>query len=425
MQKVKDSIGKHKLIDKDDKILIAVSGGIDSMALAHWMHSEGFRIGIAHINYQLRGVDSNLDEELVTAFSKSWNIPFHILKASMPENVNTQEWARNERYAFFNSLLDSEGYTKIATAHHLDDQAETVFMNLLRGTGIKGMGGIPRRRGEIVRPLLDITRAEIEDYIKENKVPYRSDSSNSKLDYTRNQIRHKLMPLLDEIGNDSRLKLHRSLKLLEQDKLAINALSKSIVRATPNGFRVNLDSIPEEVRHIWLYHAMHEFNFNRTQCADLLRGSNGAIVESDTHKAALQGMRVVIHDRDLEPISILINETGSHSSDGSYLILTQTAFSSEDLPKSPSKIWLDASTLQWPLNWATVKREDQFKPIGSDYKCNVLKYLKDRGIDRLSRSRIMVLKDSTDRVVCLPGIQVSQYNRCRDTTKSVISVELL
>ena len=103
MQKVKDSIGKHKLIDKDDKILIAVSGGIDSMALAHWMHSEGFRIGIAHINYQLRGVDSNLDEELVTAFSKSWNIPFHILKASMPENVNTQEWARNERYAFFNS----------------------------------------------------------------------------------------------------------------------------------------------------------------------------------------------------------------------------------------------------------------------------------------------------------------------------------
>ena len=136
-------------------------------------------------------------------------------------------------------------------------------------------------------------------------------------------------------------------------------------------------------------------------------------------------MRVIIHDRDLEPISILINETGSHSSDGSYLILTQTAFSSEDLPKSPSKIWLDASTLQWPLNWATVKREDQFKPIGSDYKCNVLKYLKDRGIDRLSRSRIMVLKDSTDRVVCLPGIQVSQYNRCRDTTKSVISVELL
>ena len=425
MQQAKESILARDLFAQNDKILVAVSGGIDSMAMAHWMHDQGYSIGIAHVNYHLRGSDSDLDEELVRSFSKSQSIPFHLLQASKPDKVNTQTWARNERYAFFDSLFETEGYTIIATAHHLDDQFETVFMNLLRGSGTKGLRGIPRKRGQIVRPLLDLSRVDIEAYVEKHNVPYRSDSSNATLDYTRNQIRHKLMPLLDEIGQNSRPKLKRSIELLRDDFDAISTLATSLVKSTSSGFRVELDSIPSEVRQTWLYHAIHDFNFNRAQCSGILQGSNGAIIESETHIAVLQGNHVIVQVRDVPPISIVINETGSYPSEGSYLILSEGTFNHDLLPKTPAKIWMDTASLVWPLNWTTVASEDHIKPVGSDYSCNVLKYLKDRGIDRLTRPRIMVLKDALKNIVCIPGIQVAQNNRCRDTTKSFISVELL
>jgi tRNA(Ile)-lysidine synthase len=188
-------IESQSLFSKQDRILIAVSGGRDSMVLTHLLHACNFRIALAHVNYQLRGKDSDADAALVEAFAKHLGVPFHSTVAweKAPEG-NLQEAAREVRYQFFEALCAEHAYAFIATAHHLDDRIESLFMHLLRGTGIYGLKGIPVQRGNIVRPMLWADRTMIDAYALQHAVPYRDDTSNETDAYTRNKIRHHLIP---------------------------------------------------------------------------------------------------------------------------------------------------------------------------------------------------------------------------------------
>tara|TARA_B100001175_G_scaffold311279_1_gene315488 strand:- start:306 stop:1595 length:1290 start_codon:yes stop_codon:yes gene_type:complete len=237
--KVKKFIEIESLIDDVDKVLIAVSGGRDSIVLLMLLHNLKVPIEVAHCNYQLRGEESEADEKFVKGLCEKLKIPFCTKKfetvdAAKKEGVSIQMKARDLRYSWFHQLVTERKLTKIATAHHLDDQLETILINLTRGTGLKGLRGMKVNRDNIIRPLLCVSRDEINDFIYENHIPFREDCSNASGKYFRNKIRHQVIPILKEINPSLFQAINNSTKRLkavednweEQYKIWKDALKK-------------------------------------------------------------------------------------------------------------------------------------------------------------------------------------------------------
>lgn len=239
LDKVKKFIEIESLIDDVDKVLIAVSGGRDSIVLLMLLHNLKVPIEVAHCNYQLRGEESEADEKFVKGLCEKLKIPFYTKKfetvdAAKKEGVSIQMKARDLRYSWFHQLVTERKLTKIATAHHLDDQLETILINLTRGTGLKGLRGMKVNRDNIIRPLLCVSRDEINDFIYENHIPFREDCSNASGKYFRNKIRHQVIPILKEINPSLFQAINNSTKRLkavednweEQYKIWKDALKK-------------------------------------------------------------------------------------------------------------------------------------------------------------------------------------------------------
>ncbi|MFA7637407.1 MAG: tRNA lysidine(34) synthetase TilS [Monoglobales bacterium] len=202
-EKVKKFISANSLTDPNDSVLVAFSGGADSMCLLHILKSLSYNVSAAHLNHMLRGDEADRDENVARSFCKEYDIPFFSCRVNIAEiakssKVSEETAGRNERYKFFSRVASEHNIEKIATAHNKNDNAETILMHLIRGCGTNGLAGIPKSRGNIIRPLLGCCREEIEDYCHEHNLPYITDSSNLKMVYTRNKIRHELIPLLTE-----------------------------------------------------------------------------------------------------------------------------------------------------------------------------------------------------------------------------------
>ncbi len=205
VSKIKETIARYDMLKKDEVVVVAVSGGADSIALLHALYSLKQELGITvlacHVNHNLRGEESKRDEQFVRDFCSSRKIPvtFYSIDIKVDKHESVEERARKMRYECFEKLCN-ELDAKLATAHTASDNAETVFLNILRGTGTKGLCGIPPVRGNIIRPLIRCTREDVESYCKENELRYVTDSSNLSDDYTRNKLRHRLIPLLQEFN---------------------------------------------------------------------------------------------------------------------------------------------------------------------------------------------------------------------------------
>lgn len=209
---IRKTISDYGLINRGESVLVALSGGADSVCLTHALcalkNEIGITVSAAHVNHGIRGEEADRDEEFARQFTNSLGIEFYSVKLDIPakakENGVSEETAgRNARYAFFDDLCRKYGIDKIATAHNKNDNAETIAMNFIRGSTVRGLGGIPRLRGNIIRPLLDVSRAEIERYCSENKLEYVTDSTNLSCDYTRNKVRNILIPLIEREFNSS------------------------------------------------------------------------------------------------------------------------------------------------------------------------------------------------------------------------------
>ena len=219
-------IKENALIAQGDKVLIAVSGGVDSMVLAHLMLQSGFSMGVAHVNYRLRGDDSEEDEALVRDWCHAHEVPFFLHRADpaiYDARESIQMVARKERYSFFDQLRNKQGFTKVATAHNANDNLETVLLNLTKGTGIHGLTGIAMEGPGLIRPLLFATKEEIYAFARSEAISWREDVSNQKNDYQRNLIRNEVVPLLKKINpalestlQDTLLRLQGTAQLLEQ-----------------------------------------------------------------------------------------------------------------------------------------------------------------------------------------------------------------
>lgn len=206
-EKVLQTISKYQMFNKNNNVIVALSGGADSMALFHFLHTNAATLGLtvsaAHFNHGLRGQEANHDADYVRQICQKWNVPLHhkqvnMLQMQPPKGTGTEEWARQLRYAFFKELAQTH-HAIIATAHTLSDNAETVLFHAVRGTGPKGLGGIPPVRGVFVRPLLQVNRQEIEAYCQSNGLPFVTDSTNADNQYARNRLRNRVLPQLEQV----------------------------------------------------------------------------------------------------------------------------------------------------------------------------------------------------------------------------------
>ena len=205
LSSIQEFIESNKLFSKTDQLLVAVSGGIDSVVLLQSLHQLGYSLTIAHCNYQLRGEESDGDEAFVRKLAESLGVPIHVIHFQTAEiakqsNESIQMVARRLRYDWFEQLMKQEGGNFVATAHHLNDSLETVLFNFTKGTGIAGLSGIPAKIGKVVRPLMGTTKAEILEFAEQEKLAWREDSSNDSTKYLRNRIRHKVLPVLKTIN---------------------------------------------------------------------------------------------------------------------------------------------------------------------------------------------------------------------------------
>lgn len=233
LEKIKNTIKQNNMIEKGDKVLVALSGGCDSVCLCLALEELGICFACAHLNHGIRE-KASYDEEFAREFASRHNAEFFVKHVNIPalaaeKKISTENAGREERYLFFNEISAEKGFTKIAVAHNKNDNAETFLLNLIRGSGIKGLSGIPPKRDNIIRPLIDVTREEIENYVLSKKETYVTDETNFENDYTRNKIRNIVIPELIEINPNFINSVSKTSSLLKQDLDYIEKMSEKLV----------------------------------------------------------------------------------------------------------------------------------------------------------------------------------------------------
>ena len=323
---VKDSKLEHflryieveNLNPEKDRILIGVSGGVDSMVLAHLFVQAGFKVGMAHVNYGMRGEESNKDEQLVFEAAVAWAQTFH--RTHYFENRSTgnfQEKARNFRYTWFSSLMEENGYNCLAIAHHADDQIETFFLKLLRSAGLKGLGAIKARDGYKIRPLLGVFKSDIYRYAAQHGVPFREDQSNSENKYKRNLVRNEILPVIEKQIPGSKQQLLYSIDHLQSANELMNYLIKNqgLLQEEGNSYAITkelLTSTPEPIQTLFLL--LHPYHFNYTQCKDLYSSEPGSRIVNGSYIviAEKKYFRLFPSDFEIEKFELEVSDFGTY-----------------------------------------------------------------------------------------------------------------
>lgn len=434
LQKFYQYITDNKLFTPENKILIAVSGGSDSVCLAHLFHRAGFHFGIAHCNFQLRGKHADDDEAFVQKLADRFEVKFHAIRFDTKEyaekqNISIQMAARELRYGWFYQLLNAEGYDFLATAHHQNDLAETVLLNLTRGTGIAGLHGIKAARGQLIRPLLFAQKEEIEEYLKSEHQDWREDMSNQENKYYRNLIRNQVIPLLKKInpGFEETMaqtveKISASETLFEEEINRFKGIAlKKEKDITYLDFKLLKKSSEPAIR---LFEILKEFGFNYIQSKEIIRSTaTGKLFESQMYVLVKDREQLVISPKTGEVPEVIINKELKNYSNPFY----QFEFSTVDasgfsIPKSKNIGCLDYSKLKFPLKIRQWEAGDYFYPLGMTQKKKVSDFLIDRKIPLNLKKRIFVLTSGED-IVWVIGERVDNRYKVLDSTEKIYMIK--
>jgi tRNA(Ile)-lysidine synthase len=310
LQKVQKYIYNHHLIKSEGQIIVGVSGGADSVMLLHLLLSIGYDCVIAHCNFHLRADESERDEIFVQSLAQKLKIPYYHIDFNTKEiakekHISIEMAARDLRYNWFKDLLIELNGQAIAVAHHADDNIETLLMNLVRGTGLRGLTGMSPRNGNVIRPLLCCNRLEIEKYLLENQLEYVTDSSNLSNDYKRNKFRNVILPLLEEINPSVRQTLCESIERFEGTlaiyEQAISNFNDELIEINSNNVRINICLLNKQInKKIILYELLKPYGFSSAvveQIVSHLDSESGKLFYSVTHR--------LVKDRDFLIISII------------------------------------------------------------------------------------------------------------------------
>ena len=419
----------------NNKFIVAVSGGVDSIVLLHLCRNLKLNFVVAHCNFKLRGKESDDDELFVKNLAAKYKISFYsnsfnTKELSNSSNKSVQMIARDLRYSWFNKLSEELGIDYIITAHHIDDSIETFLINLSRGAGINGFLGIPEVNNKINRPLLAFTKDQLKSYALENKILFREDSSNKKKDYLRNQIRLEVIPKLKKINPYLLESFPKTIKKLEQSKSIIADRIAKVLSEVSFKKGGELFFEIESIKNLsnieaYVYEIFKQYNFTQwDDIVDLLDSQTGKEVVSKTHRLLKNRKYLILTKKvGLQEISTLINSSKEEIKISAGTII----FSKVDKidKKNPYSIFLDSKKLKFPLKVRNVVSGDYFYPFGMDGKKKVSKYLKDQKISKYDKEKTLILETSKNEIVWLIGMRLDHRFSVTDKTKEILKIELI
>ena len=438
LQKLKTHINKNLAFLNKSKLLLAISGGLDSVVLAHLCKALDLDFSLAHCNFNLRGKESNADENFVLNLAEDMNVEvfiesFETEKFTEKYKVSTQMAARELRYEWFEELSVQFGFDYILTAHHADDNLETFLINLSRGTGIEGLTGIPETNNAIIRPLLNFSRSEIEDYAKANHIQWREDSSNASTKYLRNKLRHEVIPKLKEITpqllqnfKKTQNHLQDTMHIVED---AVLRIQRKVVSIEDDIIKINIKKL-QKLSHTkaYLYELLKEFNFTEwDDVYDLLSAQSGKQLFSGTHR--------LLKDRDFLLLSEINNDVILNESEESIHIVE--SIKKFQIPLgilfleptkqlnsfNESTIYVDKDLLKFPLTVRQWKKGDYFYPFGMQEKKKLSKFFKDEKLSLIEKEQILLLC-SEDDIVWIINRRADNRFKVDEKTNQILKISL-
>lgn len=432
---------------KSKKLLVAISGGIDSVVLTHLLFRAKLNISLAHCNFSLRGKESNKDERFILQLGKTLNIPaysitFNTNSYAKEKGISTQMAARDLRYNWFKQLCKKQKLDYVITAHHKDDEIETFIINLTRGTGLDGLKGITAINNNIVRPLLPFSQEEILIYATKNKLQWREDSSNSSIKYIRNKIRHKVVPILKEINPNLLNSFSNTLDYLNDSRQIISdrieQVSKNIITQIDNETHFNCKEILKLSNpKAYLYEFLKSYNFTEwNDVCELLKAQSGKQIFSKTHQ--------LLKNRDV----LILTEIKLQKEAGTFKIKKNTIkisdpiklkFETIHIPfegknkksafdyifsDSEKIISLDLNKLQFPLLIRKWQKGDYFSPVGLKGKKKLSKFFKDEKLSVLEKENTWILT-SNNEIAWVIGKRLDERFKVTNLTSEILKIKIL
>ena len=424
-----------KILDRDKLYLVAISGGADSVALLMMMLDEGYRVEAVHCNFHLRGEEADRDEAFVASLCERFGVALHRVHFDTRgyaalHKLSIETAARDLRYGYFERLREDIGAEAIVVAHHRDDNVETVLMNLVRGTGLKGLAGIRPVNGRVIRPLLDMTREDIEAYIYKRGESFVTDSTNLETDATRNKYRLEVIPALKEINPSVARAIDTTARHLQDaDEIVEWALEKMKADVMEEGDDGVVRSDTTLLRQLpapryVLFEICRQYGFLPQQSnvvwAMMEHGEKGKTVASTEYEMASEHNLLLVARKEEMPQPVRMPIEGLYVMNGRRLRIERKKADGFAVVKSKSVACLDAKTVTFPLVVRPWKSGDRFAPFGMRGTKLVSDYLTDCKLNFFQRRRQLVVEDATGLIVWLVEERTSEKCRVGEKTETVI-----
>ena len=435
LQRFKKYIQTETLFYEKDKLLLAVSGGVDSVVLCGLCKQAGYDFAIAHCNFQLRDEDSERDEKFVSELAGKYKVDFHVVKFDTKEimkekKISTQEAARELRYHWFEETRNKNNYKYILTGHHADDNIETVLMNFFRGTGIKGIRGIEPKHGFIVRPLLFARRCELEDFLTKNELEFVSDFTNLGDDYTRNYFRNKVIPFIErsfpEVNENvlSNITRFREAELLYRQ--AVELHKRKLIEPKGNEKHIPVLKLKKaEPLHSIVYEIIREYGFSSSQTDEvisLLGSISGKYVQSSSHRIIKNRNWLIIAPNEAEKTDIIIIDgTGNWQFAPGNLQLETTQTSNVKPLSSNFLVCLDAEEIKFPLLVRKWKQGDYFYPLGMRKKKKLSRFFIDQKLSKTDKEKVWVI-EMDKKIIWVVNYRMDDRFKITDKTRKVLKI---
>lgn len=410
LQKFKKHITKEFPFLKDTKLLIAISGGVDSVVLFHLLHKLNYDVSLAHCNFKLRGKESDLDEEFIKnlnqiSYNQIFTIIFDTEKYAKEHKLSTQIAARELRYNWFQKLITEHKFEYVLTAHHADDNLETFLIHLTRGSGLDGFTGIPKVNGNIVRPLLAFSRKEILNYAKDNDIEWREDASNASNKYIRNKIRHQVLPVLKEINPSILDSFATTLENLQESKQIIEDrienIASEVLEKEANFIKIDIEKIKElSNSKAYLYQLLKSYHFTEwNDVYDLLNAQSGKQVFSKTHRLLKDRDVLILSKIDLSnsiEMAFQIEEEITEITNPIHLTFKEVI---EKSTENKQTIYVDKDLLKYPLMLRKWEKGDYIYPLGMQGKKKLSKYFKDEKFSLIDKENTWLLCNAENQIM--------------------------
>lgn len=429
----------YHLFEPDEKLVLAVSGGVDSMVLTDLMQKAGAHFVVAHCNFHLRGEESDGDEQFVRGYAEKNDLQcfvnhFDTEKYAVEEGVSIEMAARDLRYAWFEELRQQLGYDKIVLAHHADDQIETFFINLLRGAGLHGLKGMKPINGVLIRPLLWASREQIRKYAVENQIVWREDHTNAETVYLRNKIRNQLMPLMDEISADARNSIGKSIGFLASenelyrqllnerfsqlvsDDGSVKGVEKSVFQGD-NGFQL-------------LFEWLRQYGFNTDQCRFIFEGLENGLGKhfySLSHQVTIEREVLQLTEISDKPDEIYIIEAGQEDFDLPFRMHCAYFEKWEDFEvKIKSSVGtFDLDKIDFPLTLRHWRQGDRFHPFGMKGSKLLSDFFVNQKYTNCQKENQWLLVSANGDILWVVGQRIDDRYKVQKDTKSVFECCLM